>query len=152
MICVQKFCDNTFKDGKAQESRRLSRPLSLQFPLGLLVVFSSVDAVLFNRVSILRNAKSFIKTNLVVVDKVDPRKNVDEELRVPGVTGSNTLKVVGDLGLSVQGLTLLDLADHLAHIHLDFPRVLGESIETSCSWISSWTGAKGPANILQDRW
>jgi hypothetical protein len=71
-----------------------------------------------------------------VVDNVDPREDVDEELGVPGVTGSNTLNIRGDLGGAVQGLALLHLVNHLAHVPLDLPRVLGEAVETSCEPVS----------------
>lgn len=70
---------------------------------------------------------------LVVVGKVGPGHNVDEQLGVPRVAGSDTLEVVGHCGNAVQGLALLDLVDHLAHIHLNLALVLGESVETVCS-------------------
>lgn len=73
------------------------------------------------------------KTNLIVVDDVDPWQDVDEQLRVPRVPSSHTLEIGRHLGFAVQGLALLHLVNHLPHIHLDFPGVLGESVETLCS-------------------
>lgn len=73
------------------------------------------------------------ETDLVVVGKVGPGDNMDEQLGVPGVAGSDTLQVVGHLRNAVQGLALLDLVDHLAHIHINLSLVLGESVETVCS-------------------
>lgn len=76
------------------------------------------------------------RTNLIVVDNVDPREDVDEELGVPGVTGSNTLNIIGHLRDTVQGLALLHLVNHLAHVPLNLPGVLGEAVETSCQHVS----------------
>lgn len=87
-----------------------------------------------------------------MVDNVDPRQDVDEQLRIPGVTSSDTLQVLGHARLAVQGLTLLDLANHLAHIHLDFPVVLGEPIKPSCGHVSDLIGTMRRRNILQERW
>lgn len=67
-----------------------------------------------------------------MVYKVDPWDDVDEEFGVPRVTGSHTLEIGGHLGLAVQGLTLLDLIDHLACVTLDLSAVLSETVETFC--------------------
>lgn len=64
-----------------------------------------------------------------MVDNVDPRENVDEQLRVSGVSSSHTLDIVGYLRSAIQWLALLHLIDHFPHIHFDLPPVLGETIE-----------------------
>lgn len=57
--------------------------LGFQFSLRLLVVLGGIDTMLVDRVSILyskvcRSVK--VGANLVVVDNVEPRKNMDEQL------------------------------------------------------------------------
>lgn len=79
--------------------------------LGLLVVLGGVDAV------------------LVVVDKVEPGHCADEEGRVSALAGSNALQVRAQLALAVEGLTGLDLVNHLAHVHLDLAGVFGGTVE-----------------------
>lgn len=116
----------------------LGQSLGLKLSLGLLVVLGSVNTVLYPQVSIISIkvfqhdlSKAVVEeTDLVVVGEVGPRHNVDKQLGVAGVTGSDTLQVVGHLRNAVEGLALLDLVDHLAHIHLNLSLVLGESVET----------------------
>lgn len=91
---------------------RLCKPLRLQLPLGLLVVLGSVHTV------------------LVVVDKVEPRHDGHEQRRVPRLPRGDALEVRRELALTVEGLPGLDLADHLPHVHLHLPRVLGRSVES----------------------
>lgn len=85
-----------------------------------------------------------VGANLVVVDDVEPRKNMDEQLRVPRVTSSNTLDIVGDLRGTVKGLSLLHLINHFPHVHLYLPGILGESVETLCDLMSNSIGVEGP--------
>lgn len=73
-----------------------------------------------------------VLADLVVVDNIDPRKNVDKQLGVPRVSGSHALDIRRKLGMAVQRLALLHLVNHLPHIHVHFPRVLGEPVEALC--------------------
>lgn len=85
---------------------------------------------------------------LVVVDKVDPWDDVDEEFGVTRVTGSHALEVGGHLGLAVQRLALLDLIDHLASVALNLSGVLGETVETFCECVRTIcveAGIQGPS-------
>ena len=122
--------------------------LRFQLPLRLLVVLGRVDTVLDNRISNEwphpKCVSNVAGANLVVVDDVEPRKNVDEQLRVPRVTRSHTLDVIGDLRGTVQGLSLLHFVDHFPHVHLNLPGVLGESVETFCSLVSYSIWVVGP--------
>ena len=61
------------------------------------------------------------ETDLVVVDNVNPRKDVDEQLGIPRVTSSNTLKVRRNSGVAIQRLASLDLLYHLPHVPLNLP-------------------------------
>jgi hypothetical protein len=72
------------------------------------------------------------KTDLVVVDNVDPWENVDEQLGVSRVSSSHTLDIVGYLRSAIQWLAFLHLVDHFPHVHFNLPGVLGETVETFC--------------------
>ena len=89
-------------------------PLLLKFKLSLSVVLGSVNTV------------------VRVVDKVWPWNDVTECGRIARVPVSNSLHVLGHLGLSVQGLALLNLVDHFAHVHLDLAAVLTRTVEAHC--------------------
>lgn len=67
-----------------------------------------------------------------MVDNVDPRENVDEQLGVSRVPGCHSLDIVRHLRSAVQGLALLHLTDHLPHIHFDLPSIFREPVETFC--------------------
>jgi hypothetical protein len=67
-----------------------------------------------------------------VVDKVGPQEDVAESGCVSRVPVCDTLHVFGHLGGAVEGLALLDLVDHLPHVHLDLAAVLADSVETAC--------------------
>ena len=69
---------------------------------------------------------------LLVVDKVEPRHNVDEDAGVSALSARNTLHVFAQLTLSIQRLARLDFRYHLAHVHLDFASILGEAVESVC--------------------
>lgn len=75
---------------------------------------------------------------LVVVDKVEPRNSAEEEGRVSALSGGDALEVGVQLALAVEGLSRLDLGDHLPHVHLDFSRVLGGAVESDyfCDGVS----------------
>jgi hypothetical protein len=90
-------------------------PLLLQFQLGLSVVLGRVDSM------------------VGVVDKVWPWENVRERCRVSRVPVRNALHVLGHLGRAVERLALLDLVDHLPHIHLDLAAVFTGSVEAHYS-------------------
>lgn len=64
-----------------------------------------------------------------VVDKVEPRHNVQPHTRVSALATGNTLHVLGQSALAVQRLALLDAVRHLAHVHVDFAPVLGPAVE-----------------------
>jgi hypothetical protein len=85
--------------------------LSLKLPLGVPVVLGSVNTV------------------VRVVDKVEPRHNVEPNTRVSALAAGNALHVLGQGALAVQRQTLLDAVRHLAHIHVDFAPVLGPAVE-----------------------
>ena len=74
----------------------------------------------------------WIRAYLVVMHKVKPRHNVEEDTRVSGVSRRNTLHVWAQRGDTVKWLALLDLGDHLFHVHVDLAGVLGEAVETDC--------------------
>lgn len=88
-----------------------------------------------------------------MVDKVEPGDDMDEELGVPGVTGSHALQVLGHLGFAIQRLALLDLVNHLACVPLNLSVVLGETVKALCKGVSSIRGiaAKG-TGLRQERW
>lgn len=67
-----------------------------------------------------------------MVDNVDPRENVDEQLGVSRVPSCHSLDIVRHLRSAVQGLALLHLIDHLPHIHFDLPGIFREPVETFC--------------------
>ena len=56
-----------------------------------------------------------------MVHKVDPRNDMDEELRISGVSSRHALHVRRELRLAVQWLPFLDLGHHLLHIHINLP-------------------------------
>jgi hypothetical protein len=89
-------------------------PLLLQFQFGLSVILRGIDSV------------------VRVVDKVWPWENVRERCRVSRVPVCNTLHVLGHLRGSVERLALLDLVDHLPHVHLYLAAVLTGSVEAHC--------------------
>lgn len=67
-----------------------------------------------------------------MVDNIDPRENVDEQLGVSRIPRSHSLNIVGHRRSTVQRLAFLDFADHLLHIHFNLPSVLSESVEAFC--------------------
>lgn len=93
--------------------------------------------------------------DLVVVGEVGPGDDMDPQLGVPRVPGSDTLVIGTHIRDAVQGVTLLHLVDHLPHVHLDFPSILGESVETVCNeckrFHCEFESGK-TKNVLQDRW
>ena len=66
---------------------------------------------------------------LVVVDKVEPRHDVDEGPGVATLSRRHTLHVLGQLRGAVQRLAALDFIRHLAHIFVDLAAVLREAVE-----------------------
>ena len=64
-----------------------------------------------------------------VVDKVEPRHNVQPHARVPALAAGNTLHVLGQGALAVQRQALLDAVGHLAHVHVDLAPVLRPAVE-----------------------
>ena len=77
--------------------------------------------------------------------KVKPRHNVEEDTGVSGVSRRNTLHVWAQRGDTVKWFALLDLGDHLLHVHVDLTGVLGEAVETDCDVRVSC----GPSDSLQ---
>lgn len=68
---------------------------------------------------------------LVMVHKVEPRDRADEQRRVAALPGRHALEVRAQHALAVQRLAGLDLVHHLAHVHLNLPRVLGGAVESN---------------------
>jgi hypothetical protein len=64
-----------------------------------------------------------------VVDKVEPRHDVQPHTRVSALAAGNALHVLGEGALAVQRLALLDAVRHLAHVHLNLAPVLGPAVE-----------------------
>jgi hypothetical protein len=89
-------------------------PLLLQLQLSLSVVLGGIHAVVW------------------VVDKVGPHHDVCESSCVPRVPVCNALHVLGHLGGAVERLALLDLVDHLPHIHLNLAAVLTGAVKAAC--------------------
>lgn len=69
-------------------------------------------------------------THLIVVHKVEHWHDVQEDARVPRVARRDALHVVRELRLAVQRLALLDLVNHLPHVHIDLALVLRQAVET----------------------
>lgn len=67
-----------------------------------------------------------------MVDEVEPGHSMDPYASISALSACNALHVLGELASAVDGLATLDLVDHLAHVHVDFPTVLGEAIEAVC--------------------
>lgn len=74
----------------------LRQALSFKFPFGLLVILGSVNTMLIPTVSRKypepdeRHTRRRM-TNLVVVNSVEPRENMDEQLRIPRVSCCHSL-------------------------------------------------------------
>lgn len=71
-------------------------------------------------------------SHLIMVDKIEPWHDVEEDLGVSRVAGSDSLHIRGQDRLSVQRFFSLDLLYHLFHIHVYFPLVLGPTPEAHC--------------------
>lgn len=67
-----------------------------------------------------------------MVDEVEPGHGMDPYASISALSACNALHVLGELASAVDRLATLDLVDHLAHVHVDFPTVLGEAIEAVC--------------------
>ena len=136
----------------------LCQALSFKFPFGLLVVLGSVNTMLIPTVS--RKSQKFDEqhkrrgmTNLIVVDSVEPRENMDEQLRIPRVSCCHSLQVSGNFRGTIQRLATLDLINHLPVVQFDFPRVFCEPVEAVCTSVSRRAKAVySGVDILQDRW
>jgi hypothetical protein len=92
--------------------RPRSQPaLSLKLLLGVPVVLGRVDTV------------------VRVVDKVEPRHDVQPDTGVSALATGNALHVLSQGALAVERHALLDAVRHLAHVHLDLAPVLGPAVE-----------------------
>lgn len=90
-----------------------------------------------------------------MIDDIKPRQNMDKKIGISRVPSSHALHVGGDGGGSVEGGTGLGFADHFLHIHVDFSRVFGESVEPVWNLVSTHHITKPQPywkeDVLQDR-
>lgn len=71
-----------------------------------------------------------------MVNAIEPWDDMDEQLRVPGVSRCDSLQVGRNLRGTVQRLAVLHLVNHLPVVHFDLSRVLCETVEAVCAIIS----------------
>lgn len=88
---------------------------------------------MLDSVSVLHEKKKYEVPYLLVVHKLKPRDSVCPESAVSRVSRSDALHVWSERRYSVERLPLLDLVDHLTHIHLDLAGVLLETVEAHCN-------------------
>jgi len=113
---VRKELQNSSRRNPTRNPSNINRqhstlPAGIELPLSLLVIFRRVD------------------TMLVVIDKVEPRHDVDEGGGVAALSAGHALHVFGQLAGAVQRLSPFDFVDHLAHVELDLAPVFGEAVE-----------------------
>lgn len=60
-----------------------------------------------------------------MVHEVEPGNDMNPHGGISALSACNALHVLGELAGAVDGLATLDLVDHLAHVEVDFPTVLG---------------------------